>query len=405
MTSVNVDPTVPAAAPTAVEHATNWSTMYEKFEDMDLKPEVCRGIYGYGFVEPSTIQKLGIVPIIVGKDVIAQAQSGTGKTATFAIGMLERVENTPPTPKQPRALVIAPTRELASQISAVVNNIAKYCGVKIMLCIGGTKVHEDAATLNDGVHIVVGTPGRIFDLINRGHLDLNALDMFIVDEADEMLSRGFKEQVYEIFRRVPEGVQFCLLSATMPPEVLELTSTFMKDPIRILVKRDELTLEGIKQYYIMLERNEWKFDTIADLYQTASAYQAIIFCNTRKTVDMLHKRLTDRGFVVACTHGDMQPGEREAVMQEFRKGAHRILVSTDLLARGIDVQQVSLVFNFDLPNNKESYLHRIGRSGRFGRRGLAINLITPNDQQFLRQIEQFYGTQIQELPKNFNALI
>ncbi|KAL0249070.1 hypothetical protein GEMRC1_004304 [Eukaryota sp. GEM-RC1] len=381
-----------SAPPASSEISSNWNTLFEKFEDMDLKEEILRGIYAHGFETPSTIQKLGIIPIISGKDVIAQAQSGTGKTATFTIAMLDRLEAAAPTPRCPRALVLAPTRELADQINTVVTNISRYCGTSTLACIGGSRVHENASALDAGVHIVVGTPGRVMDLLKRGYLDLSELAMFIVDEADEMLSRGFKEQVYEIFRRVPPAVQVCLLSATMPPDVLEITTKFMRDPIRILVKRDELTLEGIKQFFVQLEQETWKFETLCDLYETLQ-------------VDWLAAKLTEKNFTVACTHGDMDPKDREQVMADFRSSKQRVLITTDLLARGIDVQQVSLVFNYDIPNNKESYLHRIGRSGRFGRRGVAINFVTPQDFEALREIEKFYQTSVLEMPKNVADLI
>merc|ERR1711988_1998179 len=351
---------------------SNWNEACATFDDMDLKEDLLRGIYAYGFEKPSTIQQRGIVPIVKGFDTIAQAQSGTGKTATFTIGVLERVKLDL---KQCQALILAPTRELANQSH------------KVVCSIGGTKVADDIEMLRRGVHVVVGTPGRVFDMIERRALDVRNVKLFVLDEADEMLSRGFTDQIYEVFRKLPENVQVGLFSATMPEEVLEMTTKFMNDPKRILVKRDELTLEGIKQFYVAVEREEWKLDTLCDLYETLTITQAIIYCNARRKVDWLTEQPHSRDFTVSALHGDMDQKERE-------------LITTDLLARGIDVQQVSLVINYDLPKGRENYIHRIGRSGRFGRKGVAINFITGDDVRVLRDIEEFYQTQIDEMPKN-----
>jgi len=242
-------------------------------------------------------------------------------------------------------------------------------------------------------------------MINRGALKTDHMKMFILDEADEMLSRGFKDQIYDVFQRLPPSTQVVLLSATMPAEVMEVTTKFMRDPIRILVKKDELTLEGIKQFYVAVEKEEWKLDTLCDLYETVTITQAVIFCNTRRKVDWLTEKLTAREFTVSAMHGDMEQGQREVIMKEFRSGSSRVLIATDLLARGIDVQQVSLVINYDLPSNKENYIHRIGRGGRFGRKGVAINFVTADDTRMLREIEQFYSTQILEMPMNVADLI
>jgi len=220
-----------------------------------------------------------------------------------------------------------------------------------------------------------------------------------------MLSRGFKDQIYEVFRYLDSKVQVGLFSATMPNEVLELTQKFMRDPIRILVKRDELTLEGIRQFYIAVEKEEWKLDTLCDLYETLTITQAIIYANTRRKVDWLTDKMRERDFTVSAMHGDMDMKEREIIMKEFRSGSSRVLITTDLLARGIDVQQVSLVINYDLPTNLENYIHRIGRSGRFGRKGVSINFLTADDVRTLRAIEQFYNTQVDEMPMDVADLI
>merc|ERR1711959_555287 len=381
---------------------SNWNEECATFDEMNLKEDLLRGIYAYGFEKPSTIQQRGIVPIVKGFDTIAQAQSGTGKTATFTIGVLQRVDLGM---KQCQALILAPTRELANQSHKVVCSIGDYLNIVARACIGGTKVADDIDMLRRGVHIVVGTPGRVFDMIERRALDVRAVKVFVLDEADEMLSRGFTDQIYDVFRKLPENVQVGLFSATMPEEVLEMTGKFMNDPKRILVKRDELPLEGIKQFYVAVEREEWKLDTLCDLYETLTITQAIIYCNARRKVDWLTEQLHSRDFTVSALHGDMDQKERELIMKEFRSGSSRVLITTDLLARGIDVQQVSLAINYDLPKDRENYIHRIGRSGRFGRKGVAINFIVSEDVRVLRDIEQFYNTQIEEMPMNVADLI
>ena len=364
---------------------------------MGLKEEILRGIYAYGFEKPSTIQQRAIKPIVKGQEVIAQAQSGTGKTATFAISLLQRVDTSK---KECQALVLAPTRELATQIQKVVLALGDYLGALCHVCIGGTSTREDIRILESGVHVIVGTPGRVFDMINRGALRTDALKMFILDEADEMLSRGFKAQIYDVFQHLPPTVQVVLLSATLPEEVLEVTKTFMKNPRTILVKRDELTLEGIRQFYVAADMEDWKLDILCDLYETIQVSQAVIFVSHKKKADWLAEELNKRNFTVSCMHGDMDQEQRALIMKEFRSGSSRILITTDLLARGIDVQQVSLVINYDLPSNRENYIHRIGRSGRFGRKGVAINFVTKEDVPKMREIEQFYQTQIEEMPVN-----
>jgi len=381
---------------------SNWDQVTDNFDNMELKAELLRGVYAYGFERPSAIQQRAIMPIITGRDCIAQAQSGTGKTATFSISILQRIDTTV---KKTQALILAPTRELAQQIQKVVIALGDYLQVDCHACVGGTAVRDDMAKLNEGPHVVVGTPGRVFDMINRGALKTEAVKMFCLDEADEMLSTGFKDSIYDIFQLLPNDTQVVLLSATMPVEVLDVTKKFMRDPIRILVKRDELTLEGIRQFYIAVEKEDWKLDTLCDLYETVTITQAVIFCSTRRKVDWLTQKLHEREFTVSAMHGEMDQGQREVIMKEFRSGSSRVLIATDLLARGIDVQQVSLVINYDLPPSKENYIHRIGRGGRFGRKGVAINFVTTEDIKMLREIEAFYNTQVDEMPLNVADLI
>lgn len=250
-----------------------------------------------------------------------------------------------------------------------------------------------------------GTPGRVYDLIRRNAMATTNIKAMILDEADEMLHRGFKEQIYDIYRYLPQSTQVVLMSATLPASVLDMTRQFMNDPVRILVRRDELTLEGIRQFFVAVEKEEWKFDTLCDLYDTLTITQAVIFCNTKQKVDWLAEQMRKMNFTVSAMHGDMDMGARDSVMEEFRSGASRVLIATDLWGRGIDVQQVSLVICYDLPLNRELYIHRIGRSGRFGRKGIAINFVRDEDMRSLRELEQFYSTHIEEMPANVGDLL
>lgn len=376
--------------------------VHATFESMNLKTDLLKGIYGYGFEAPSAIQSRAIMQIISGKDTIAQAQSGTGKTATFSIGMLEIIDTKS---KDCQALILSPTRELAQQIQSVVKHLGDYMNVHTHACIGGTHVGEDIKKLQQGQQIVSGTPGRVVDMIKRRNLATRNIKMMILDEADELMTKGFKEQIYEIYRYLPPGVQVVVVSATLSREVLEVTGKFTTDPVKILVKRDDITLEGIKQYHIQCEKEDWKFDTLCDLYDSLTITQAVIFCNTKIKVNWLTDQMKKANFTVVAMHGDMKQDERDSIMNDFRTGNSRVLISTDVWARGIDVQQVSLVINYDLPTDKENYVHRIGRSGRFGRKGVAINLVTKEDVDELRDIERFYRIRIKEMPVNVNDIM
>lgn len=372
------------------------------FDKMGLKEPLLRGIYAYGFEKPSAIQQRAIIPIIKGRDVISQSQSGTGKTATFSIGILQTIDTNV---RETQVVVLSPTRELALQIQKVILALGDYMNVQCHACIGGTSLAEDIRKLDYGQHVISGTPGRVFDMISRRNLRTRSVKMLVLDEADEMLNKGFKEQLYDIYRYLPPYTQVLLISATLPHEILEMTTKFMTDPIRILVKRDEITLEGIKQFFVAVEREEWKFDTLCDLYDTLTITQAVIFCNTKRKVDWLTEKMIEANFTVSSMHGDMPQKERDTIMKEFRSGQSRVLITTDVWARGIDVQQVSLVINYDLPNNRELYIHRVGRSGRFGRKGVAINFVKSDDIRILRDIEQYYSTQIDEMPMNVQDLL
>ncbi|KAL3738542.1 hypothetical protein ACJRO7_019983 [Eucalyptus globulus] len=352
----------PAAA---FETATGVEAL-SSFDRMGLSDDVLRGIYGHGFDKPSAIQQRAVVPIVRGRDVIAQAQSGTGKTSTFALASCQIVDTST---RDVQVLILSPTRDLASQTERVVLAIGYYRNVLAHACVGGKSMGEDIRKLEHGVHVVSGTPGRVLDMIKRRTLRTRAIKLLVLDEADEMLSRGFKDQIYDVYRFLPPELQVVLVSATFPTEILEMTGRFMTDPIRIVVKRDELMLERVDQYMVPVEREDWKFGTLCDIYDNCPTSQGVVFCNTKRK-------------------------ERDAVMAGFRSGATRLMITTDVWARGIDVEQVCLVVNYDLPNSRELYVHWAGRVGHFGRKGVVVNFVKDKEIQILRDIEQYYGTNI-----------
>jgi superfamily II DNA/RNA helicase len=365
------------------------------FDDMNLKENVLRGIYTYGFEHPSEIQTNGIPLLKSGSDVIAQACSGQGKSATFIIGALERVDETNP---DCQAVIISPTRELALQSHTVLGHLGEYTGITSSLCIGGTTVEQVTA------QIIVATPGRLLGMLQRKKLFLDTVKLLVIDEADELLTDGFIDQIRSIIEYLPVSTQMALFSATYPKGIKEYTDKFMNDPEEIFIRRENLTLSGIQQFYVDVDRDEYKFSTLCDLYQSLTISQAIIYVNSKNRIIHLHKQLNEQGYPVGLIHGSMSPTERMDIMKEFRNGDLRILLSTDLLARGIDVQQVSLVINYDLPMRTETYIHRIGRSGRYGRKGIAINFTTRRDAQTLGDLERYYHTQVNELPANLTGL-
>lgn len=387
---------------TIIDENINIET-YESFDEMNLSESLLRGIYGYGFEKPSAIQQKAIVPFTQGRNLIAQAQSGTGKTGAFSVGILSLIDISN---LSCQGLILAPTRELAEQIKNVVSSLGEFMGVRCHICVGGTDWKEDIRILDKGVHLVIGTPGRVYDMLRRDAIDGRRIKCIVLDEADEMLNaEGFQDIVYDIFQELDRTVQIGLFSATMPPELFKLTKKFVTDPVKIIVKSEDLTLEGIRQFYIDVEKEEFKFETLCDLYNDLSVTSSVIFCSTRKKVQWLSNAMMKKDFIVAATYGSLDKVKRKEIIDAFRSGKSRVLIATDLIARGIDVQHVSVVINYDLPNNLENYLHRIGRSGRFGRKGLAINFITKDDVQKLRDIEKHYNTQIEELPKSISTFI
>ena len=374
--------------------------IYNTWDELDLNPDLLRSIYGHGFEKPSPIQSKGIAPIKEGRDIIAQAQSGTGKTGCFTVGALSRVnvqENST------QVLIMAPTHELAQQIASVIHGLSNMItGIRIKTVIGGSSIDEDANEIRENPpHIIVGCPGRVFDMIRRRHINANKFKLVILDEADEMLSSGFKDQVYNIFQHLNKNVQIALFSATLPNNIYQITNKFMRNPVKISVKAESLTLEGIKQYYVAVEDDRQKYLTLKDLYQHITLAQCIIYSNSVKRVMDLYEAMKEDGFPVCCIHSNMDKFERERSFKEFRNGTARVLISSNVTSRGIDIQQVSVVINFDLPRDVHSYLHRIGRSGRWGRKGTGITFITRRDIIKMKEIESYYNTQIEELPGNF----
>lgn len=379
----------------SVDEITNWN-------DLNIKENLLRGIFSFGFENPSPIQKRAIKPIIEKNDVIAQAQSGTGKTGAFTISTIEVVDETI---QETQALIMAPTRELAIQIIGVLDKMSTFIeGLKTKLLIGGTPMDKDIADIDKKPQIIVGTPGRVHDMLRRKKINTKFIKLLILDEADEMLSAGFKEQIYNIFNFLGTDVQVGLFSATLPIEIQTITEKFMRNPVKILVKTESITLEGIKQYYIALEDDSQKYETIKDIFESISLSQCIIYCNSIKRVNDLNEALIKDGFPVCCIHSGMEKDERMKAYKEFSNGGSRVLISSNLTARGIDVQQVSTVINFDVPKDIHTYIHRIGRSGRWGRKGMGINFITRRDIKLIRDIEEYYDTQIEEMPAQISSL-
>ena len=374
---------------------------FDKWEDLEgvISEELMRGIYAYGFDSPSVIQRKALLTIFDKKDIIAQAQSGTGKTGVFTIGVLQKV-NTEINKTQ--AMILAPTRELAKQIYDVITSIGSMVkNIRFHLLIGGTSTDEDAHQLKTIMpHIIVGCPGRVYDMMRRNHIISKDINLLVLDEADEMLSVGFKDQIYNIFQYLSADIQVGLFSATMPNELQSLTDKFMRNPVRILVKSEMLTLEGIKQYYVALNDDTQKYATLKDIFNIISMSQCIIYCNSIKRVMDLTDAMINDGFPVCCIHSNMDKTKRDEAYTDFKAGKHRFLISSNVTSRCIDVQQVRTVLNFDLPKCIFNYLHRIGRSGRWGRKGTAINFVTRWDIKTMKDIERHYHTIVEELPSN-----
>ncbi|EQB43514.1 hypothetical protein CGLO_17827 [Colletotrichum gloeosporioides Cg-14] len=363
------------------------------FDDMNLNPNLIRGVYAYGFERPSSIQQCAIMPILNGHDVIAQASYGAGKTATLVIPALQKVK---PDLKACQALIFVPTRELALQTQEFIVAIGDLMNIRCGACIGGVSVLDNEKVLQDAPPVVVGTPGRLQDMIQRDILKTANTETIALDEADEIIARGFADQIYDIFHLLSKPAQVLVTCTTTPQDLLEATGILMRNPRHIYIKKTDFRLEGIKQFYVNVEKDECKLEAFLDLCASITTFQKITFCNTRKKTEWLKEKINVPNLAFSAMHGDMPAFERAEIMKQFRSSSAKLLIATELLARGIDVQQIPLVINYDLHANHEGYIHRIGRSGRFGRNGAVVNLITPDDTCLISKIEDFYNTEIEE---------
>ena len=367
----------------------------DNFEDMNMKENLLRGIYGYGFEKPSKIQQLTIPVIFDGKDLVAQSQSGTGKTGAFSVGILQRINEKE---NFPQAIILAPTRELSQQIDSVFTDIGSYLQIKTALCVGGSSVEDNIAQAKKA-HCIIGTPGRIIDLIERNTFDVSKIKIFSLDEADVLLEKEFITQTRKIVKKLHKNAQICIFSATLTPESIAMTQIFMnKNAVHMLIEPEKLSLELIAQNYIFVGEENYKIETLNDLYEKLSIGQCIIYVNGVDKAIWLKEQLNESGHSVEAMHSKLSPLERTEIMKSFRGGNCRVLVSTDLLARGIDVQQVSYVINYDLPHDVSNYIHRIGRSGRFGKKGISINFVTKRDFRQQNNISTYYKCNITEMP-------
>lgn len=381
------------AKDTRVQTEDVLNTNGKAFEDFNLKRELLMGIFEAGFEKPSPIQEESIPMALAGRDILARAKNGTGKTASFVIPTLQLVK---PKLNKTQALILVPTRELALQTSQVVRTLGKHLGINCMVTTGGTNLKDDIMRLHDPVHILVGTPGRVLDLASRNVADFSECPLFVMDEADKMLSREFKNVIEQILSFFPAERQSLLFSATFPYAVKSFMDQHLTKPYEINLM-DELTLRGISQFYAFVEEKQ-KLHCLNTLFSKLQINQSIIFCNSTNRVELLAKKITELGYSCYYSHAKMPQQARNKVFHEFRQGKVRNLVCSDLLTRGIDVQAVNVVINFDFPKTAETYLHRIGRSGRFGHLGLAINLMSWNDRYNLYKIEQELGTEISPIP-------
>ncbi|MFZ5965886.1 MAG: DEAD/DEAH box helicase [Bacillota bacterium] len=361
------------------------------FKKLGLRNEILKAIDDLGFEEPTPIQKAAIPVMNEGKDIIGQAQTGTGKTAAFGIPAMEKIDLSK---KTPQVLILAPTRELALQISDELRKFSKYMhGIKTLAIYGGQPIERQIKALKAGVQIVVGTPGRMLDHINRHTIKLKDIRTVVLDEADQMLDMGFQEDIESILKETPEERQTVLFSATIPREIEELAKKYQKKPLKIKVVHEELTVPSIEQYYYEVKPNE-KMEVLSRLVDMEKSGLGVIFCRTKKGVDELVESLQSRGYFVEGIHGDMKQSQRERVMKKFRDGTIELLVATDVAARGIDVENVSIVINYDIPEDLEYYVHRIGRTGRAGKAGVAYTFVTGRQIGLLKSIERFTKTKI-----------
>ncbi len=365
------------------------------FSDFGLSREVLKALSEMGFEEPTPIQKMAIPPALEGKDVIGRAQTGTGKTVAFGIPLVEHSSEK----RTPQALVLAPTRELAVQIAEELNRVGKYRGILSLPIYGGQSIERQIRSLKKGVQIVVGTPGRIIDHINRKTLSLKGISSVVLDEADEMLNMGFINDIEQILGKTPLDRQTMLFSATLPPEILRVSRRYMREPVRVSVNTERMVVSKIKQVFYEVRQNN-KLKALSRIIDVEDPALALVFCHTKKEVDEVSSRLKQMGYYAGAIHGDFTQAHRDRVIKQFKTGDIDILVATDVAARGLDISGVSHVINYSIPQNPDSYIHRIGRTGRAGRSGIAITFVTPREYKNLRLIERTARTRIlrAELP-------
>lgn len=374
---------------------------HNEFNNLGIKEELLKGVFVYGFKNPSPIQVKGIKAINTGNDCILQSQSGTGKTGTYLLGIMNNIS------ENEKSIIISPTRELARQIYNVAIQIAKYSDLKVGIYIGGTNIVDDFNSIKN-CNIIIGTIGRVNHIfLKKKHL-YNSIKIFVCDEADNIFDNNVNKDIYKIISNIGSDTQKILISATLNNYVFSISEKFLDNPIKILLKKTEIAVDLISQFYIDSEIEEYKFDVLLDLYNILSTTQAIIFCNTIRKVDWLSKELTEKNFAITAIHSKMSQEERNLIVNEFRDGKTRLLLTTDLLARGIDIPQVNLVINYDLPINKETYIHRIGRCGRFGKKGVSISMVKMNDSnevRILNRMKNYYKIDINELPEDIETYI
>ena len=364
-----------------------------RFEDMNISNEICRAVLDMGFEEATPIQSQAIPVILEGKDIIGQSQTGTGKTAAFGIPLLERIN---PEDRRLQALILCPTRELAIQVSEEFRKLLKYKdNIRVLPIYGGQPIDRQIAALRKGTQVVIGTPGRVMDHMRRRTIKAETVQMMVLDEADEMLDMGFREDIETILVKIPEEHQTLLFSATLSPEILDITKRFQKNPEFIKIVRKELTVPNIEQYYFDV-KEKTKLDALCRIIDVYDPKLAMVFCNTKKRVDDLVEMLQGRGYFAEGLHGDLKQAQRDKVMEKFRNGTIEILVATDVAARGIDVDDIDVVFNYDVPQDEEYYVHRIGRTGRAGKAGKAFTFCVGKEIYKLRDIMRYTKTKIQQ---------
>lgn len=364
-----------------------------RFEDMNISNEICRAVLDMGFEEATPIQSQAIPVILEGKDIIGQSQTGTGKTAAFGIPLLERINSED---RRLQALILCPTRELAIQVSEEFRKLLKYKdNIRVLPIYGGQPIDRQIAALRKGTQVVIGTPGRVMDHMRRRTIKAETVQMMVLDEADEMLDMGFREDIETILVKIPEEHQTLLFSATLSPEILDITKRFQRNPEFIKIVRKELTVPNIEQYYFDV-KEKTKLDALCRIIDVYDPKLAMVFCNTKKRVDDLVEMLQGRGYFAEGLHGDLKQAQRDKVMQKFRNGTIEILVATDVAARGIDVDDIDVVFNYDVPQDEEYYVHRIGRTGRAGKAGKAFTFCVGKEIYKLRDIMRYTKTKIQQ---------